>query len=116
MSISLISFGYRYGVPKADIVISAKKLPNPWRVPKLRDMTGLDDDVYNKVTGNKKTKEFIIRAIVYMSQQYSGGELVVAIGCIGGKHRSVSIVRKMHNILTDEGIDVIVRHRDIKRK
>jgi len=122
MAISLITFGYKYGIPEgADIVLSAKKLPNPWQFVRMRNMTGLDDEVYELVVNNHKAVEFINKAMKYITykhliKEHSGDTLKVAIGCIGGKHRSVSIARRLHEIYTEEGIEVTLYHRDVKKR
>ncbi len=117
MAISLISFGYRYGIPKADIVISARKLPNPWYVFKNSHKTGLDDDVYDMVRGHYQFKIFVNKAFDHtMSKHDRDSTLTVAIGCMGGKHRSVSVVRKLRRMYKNRGIKVSVLHRDIDRK
>lgn len=117
MSITLISFGYRYGRPEADITINAKALPNPWCVHHLRKLRGTDWKVQDYVVNSIKGKDFIDKAFNnIVSKARKQRSVIIAIGCIGGKHRSVAVVCELQDKLVKFGIDVTVQHRDIKRR
>jgi UPF0042 nucleotide-binding protein len=122
MKTTLLSFGYSYGLPaEADIVMDVRLLPNPFFITELRGRTGKDEKVRDYVLGQQETSEFLRRfseMIEYLIPLY-GKEgksyLTIAIGCTGGKHRSVVIAEHLAAMLGQRGIEVIVRHRDIER-
>lgn len=120
--ITLLSFGYKYGIPlDADVVIDVRFLPNPHYVSRLRPLTGDEAPVKDFVLGAPVTVEFITKFTslveflipLYMSEGKT--MLTVAVGCTGGRHRSVAIVRRLEEILVLKDYQVIVRHRDIQR-
>ncbi len=120
--INLISFGYRYGIPPdADIVLDVRFLPNPYFVSKLREHDGNDAKVSDYVMKADETKSFLrelFRLAAFLTPLYEKeGKtyLNVAIGCTGGKHRSVVIVNKFAEHYKDKNYRVNVSHRDIKR-
>lgn len=119
-SISFISFGYKYGVPKdADLMIDVRFLPNPYWEPELRPYTGNDEVVYRYVMEKDETKEFIKRLLLftdYAFEQYAKegkNHFTVAIGCTGGQHRSVSIANYLYNHYKDQ-YKCYIEHRDVK--
>ena len=117
MNIVLVSFGYRYGKPKADIIISARKLPNPWCINNLRKLNGTNWKVHDYVVNTKVGREFVDKAfncIIELAKKRQ--DILVAIGCIGGKHRSVAIVCELYDMLVIHGIVSSKKHRDMKRK
>ena len=122
--ITLLSFGFKYGIPAdADLVFDVRFLPNPHWDPKLRPMTGLDEPVQQFVLDSQKTQGFLTRLydfIDYMIPLYRHDEkksqLVIAVGCTGGKHRSVTIARELSQHLHQQGLRVITSHRDIEKK
>ena len=119
MSINIISFGFKYGLPiEADLVFDVRFLPNPFYDPLLRDKTGNQKEVYDYVMDKPETQEFIVKLKDYCDFVFSQYEkqnkshMIVAIGCTGGQHRSVSIC----NWLYDEYKDTyrcFKSHRDI---
>ncbi len=118
--VSIFSFGYKYGVPiDADNVIDVRFLRNPFYIDNLRDKTGLDEEVYNYVCSDEMTIQFYEKLkdlIIYMIEkyQYEGRDKVaIAIGCTGGKHRSVSIARKLFEDIEKAGYKTYISHRDI---
>lgn len=120
--INLISFGYRYGIPPdADIVLDVRFLPNPYFVSELREHDGNDARVSDHVMKADETKSFLrelFRLAAFLTPLYEKeGKtyLNVAIGCTGGKHRSVVIVNKFAEYYKDKNYRVNVSHRDIKR-
>lgn len=124
MVISIMSFGYKYGIPEdSDLVFDVRFLPNPYYVENLKDKTGLSFDVRDFCINNDKTAGFLNQFypfIDYLIPKYmeeGKNQLVISIGCTGGKHRSVSIAEELKNRLS--GSDqylVICTHRDILRQ
>ena len=121
MQIKTVSFGYKYGIPNdADLVFDLRYLPNPYYVPELRDKTGVDDDVFNYVMKTALAKtlfEKLIDLILYLIPLYieeGKSQLVIAYGCTGGKHRSVTFARKTAEYLS-QNHNVATQHRDIDR-
>ena len=122
MSINVVSFGYKYGVPlEADLVFDVRFMPNPYYVPELRYQTGMNDDVYNYVFSFPQTKEFLSKLeqmlafLLPLYQDEGKAVLVVAVGCTGGRHRSVSIARAVTEYLNKLGYAAYENHRDITR-
>lgn len=121
-SVSFVSFGFKFGVPlDADVVFDARFLPNPFWELELRSLTGNDEAVFRYVIDQEKTQQFIKLMVDYLdfsfehSQQEGRNHFTVAIGCTGGKHRSVSLV----NYLCDyyqKRVYSLRYHRDIERQ
>ena len=122
MQTNVVSFGYKHGLPlDVDLVIDCRFLPNPHWVEELRPHTGLDDDVRDYVLGFPETGEFLTRldhllqllvpAYVKEGKSY----LTVALGCTGGRHRSVAIAEEVGRLLREHGFDATVLHRDKDR-
>ncbi|KXB58845.1 RNase adapter RapZ [Gemelliphila asaccharolytica] len=116
------SFGYKYGIPiDADNIIDVRFLKNPFYVEKLKEKNGFSDDVYNYVMNDEQTQEFYKKLrdlILYMIEKYKyeGRDKVsIAIGCTGGKHRSVSIARTLYKDIVEKKYKTYISHRDIKR-
>jgi RNase adapter protein RapZ len=122
MLVSVVSFGYRYGVPSdADLVFDVRFLPNPHFVPRLRKYTGLDPKVRKYILSFPQTGEFLKRIVgllVYLIPHYiSEGKsyLTIAIGCTGGRHRSVMLGESIKTALEKHGFSSKVVHRDIEK-
>jgi RNase adapter protein RapZ len=120
-SVSFVSFGFKYGLPlDADVVFDVRFLPNPFWVTELRSLTGNDEAVYQYVIDHEKTQDFIKLMIDYLSFSFNNSQLegrnhfTVAIGCTGGKHRSVSLVNYLSNHY-QSAVDSLKYHRDIER-
>ena len=118
--ITLLSFGYKHGVPvDADLVFDVRCLPNPHFVPTLRRRTGRDRAVIAFMERDHSTVEFIERLEAYLRyvvpSYIAEGKsyLTIAVGCTGGRHRSVMIAERLRRALADIGPRVRVRHRDI---
>jgi len=116
------SFGYKYGIPiDADNIIDVRFLKNPFYVEELKEKNGFSDDVYNYVMNDEQTQEFYKKLrdlILYMIEKYKyeGRDKVsIAIGCTGGKHRSVSIARTLYKDIVEKKYKTYISHRDIKR-
>jgi UPF0042 nucleotide-binding protein len=127
LRINVLSFGYKYGIPvDADIVLDCRFIPNPHWVPELRPLSGLDDRVFNHVLASEGVSDFVasyVRVIEKMIPGYlrEGKKYVtIAIGCTGGKHRSVSVAREISKQLDaiqgDIGISAHATHRDVGRE
>jgi len=121
LMVTILSFGYKLGVPvEADLMFDARCLPNPYFVPALRRRTGRDRAVAAFMERDDSTREFIDRLESYLRyvvpHYVAEGKsyLTVAIGCTGGRHRSVMIAERLRGVLTNvDGARVRVRHRDI---
>jgi len=121
VKVNLLSFGYKRGMPlDADFVFDVRFLPNPYNAPALRTKCGKEPDVQAYVFSNPDSQVLLnkiydlIKFIVPIYGQSGKREMVVAIGCTGGMHRSVAIAERMQQMLSNEGIDVICEHRDLE--
>jgi UPF0042 nucleotide-binding protein len=120
---TVMSFGFKYGLPlDADMVSDVRFLPNPHWVPELRPMSGLDAEVSDYVTELPEAREFLDR-MAGMIDLVSDGYLregkryvTVAVGCTGGKHRSVAMAENLAARLVKVGVEVLVVHRDLGRE
>ncbi len=122
MLVSLVSFGYRYGVPTdADLVFDVRFLPNPHFIPKLRKYTGQDPKVRQYIRSFPQTGEFLRRIeslLVYLIPHYIGegkSYLTIAFGCTGGRHRSVMMAESVSAAFSKRGYSTKVVHRDIDK-
>lgn len=120
-TINLLSFGFKYGLPiDADLVFDIRFLPNPHYIATLRPKTGLDEDVSTYVLKWNETKEFIdklLDLLFFMFPHYKRegkSQVVIAIGCTGGKHRSVSIIEYISQLIAKE-YHTRVSHRDLEK-
>ncbi len=121
MHINLISFGFKYGVPKeADLVFDMRFLPNPYFDDKLKKMTGFDVDVINYIFKEYTFKEFrdkFLEYIKFLLPYYESEgryRLCLAIGCTGGQHRSVAMTNILDKALTKAGYSITLEHRHLK--
>lgn len=121
MLISVLSFGFKHGVPHdADLVFDVRFLPNPNYVSELRDKSGRDPEVKEFLESYRQTKEFISHLsdlIFFLLPHYlreGKSYLTIAIGCTGGRHRSVALAEHMGKLLDEEGYKVKVSHRDLR--
>lgn len=122
ITLTLCSFGFKHGIPRdSDLVFDARFLRNPFYVSELREKSGLDEDVADYVMASPAAGEFVDRLcdlIVFLLPRYieeGRTSLVVSVGCTGGRHRSVTIVRKLIERLGQTGHAANVRHRDITK-
>jgi UPF0042 nucleotide-binding protein len=121
--VSVLSFGFKYGIPAdADLVFDVRFLPNPYYVDELRHLTGQDDSVYRYVMDSEIAMEFASRLedmVKFLIPNYireGKTNLVIAIGCTGGKHRSVTMARVLYNrLLESREYGIRLEHRDIGR-
>ena len=122
--VTVLSFGFKYGLPSdADLVADARFLPNPFWVPELRNQTGLDDEVREYVLGQPGALEFVDAYAAALTPVLDGyrrenkRHATIAVGCTGGKHRSVAIAEELGRRLRElPGVTVNVRHRDLGRE
>ena len=123
MTVNIMSFGFKYGIPlDADLVFDVRFLPNPHYIEELRPLTGQNKEVYDYVMKWPETKQFLeklVDMLEYLIPNYvdeGKSQVVVAIGCTGGKHRSVAISEYLGNQLkVDESLIKRVSHRDFER-
>ncbi len=120
---TVISFGYKYGLPvDADLVVDCRFLPNPHWVPELRPLTGRDPTVRDYVLAQEGAGEFLdgyerLLQVVADGYRREGKRYVtLAVGCTGGKHRSVAIAEELARRLEEAGVDAGVVHRDLGRE
>ncbi|MGI8667128.1 MAG: RNase adapter RapZ [Jatrophihabitans sp.] len=120
---TVVSFGFKYGLPvDADLVVDVRFLPNPFWIPELRDLTGEDSEVIDYVLSQESAGEFLdkytdILQIIGAGYRREGKQyLTLAVGCTGGKHRSVAMSRELVRRLTELGVRATVVHRDLGRE
>lgn len=122
MTVSVTSFGYKYGLPmEADLVLDVRFMPNPYYIEELRPKSGMDKEVYDYVfsfpqTGTylKKLEELIAFSLPLYAEE-GKTILVIAIGCTGGRHRSVAVTRALSEFIRQLGYQVSENHRDMTR-
>ncbi|ONI74864.1 RNase adaptor protein RapZ [Actinosynnema sp. ALI-1.44] len=122
--VTVLSFGYKYGLPMdSDLVMDVRFLPNPFWIPELREQTGLDNEVRNYVLTQEGAEDFLeryhelLRLIGAGYRREGKRYLTLAIGCTGGKHRSVAMSEELATRLSKEdGVAVKVVHRDLGRE
>lgn len=122
ITINVMSFGFKYGIPMdADLVFDVRFLPNPFYIPELKDKTGLDREVFEYVLSFDLSKDFIKKLedmSGFLLPHYIAegkSNLVIGIGCTGGKHRSVTVANELVKYLTDCGYNSFATHRDINK-
>lgn len=123
MSVSLLSFGFKYGLPmEADLVLDVRFLPNPFYVEELRHKTGLDPEVSNYLNSFPQTGEYLrkLEDLLAFSLPLYAEEgktvLVIAVGCTGGHHRSVAVTHALAQFIQKEGYQTAENHRDMTRE
>jgi UPF0042 nucleotide-binding protein len=122
LQVTLESFGYKFGVPRdADLVLDVRFLPNPHWVETLRPLPGTDEQVRRYVMGQQQYGQFMRRLRSLLEVMVPGyvsegkAYLTVAIGCTGGRHRSVVVAEELARFFRKSGLPVSVDHRDIER-
>ena len=122
MALTVVSFGFKYGLPQeADLVLDVRCLPNPFYVPELKNLTGMDQAVVDYVMAAPESRELLRRyenMLEYALPLYvkeGKSQLMIAVGCTGGKHRSITFARKIGECCQKLGYDPSVQHRDAKR-
>lgn len=122
ININVMSFGFKYGIPlEADLVFDVRFLPNPYYVAELREKTGLDEEVQGFVYNNGATREFLCHLtdlLTFLIPHYieeGKHNLTVAVGCTGGRHRSVSIAVALTRFLNEQGYYSENTNRDVDK-
>jgi RNase adapter protein RapZ len=120
---TVVSFGFKYGIPvDADLVADMRFLPNPHWVPELRHLSGRDEEVARYVKERPEAQEFIERYVALIDTVVAGYQregkrfMTIAIGCTGGKHRSVAMTEEIAGRLRARGLDARPMHRDLGRE
>jgi len=120
MNIYVLSFGYKYGIPSdADLIIDVRFITNPFFKPELRDLDGENDKVRNFVLKNRSTKTFmkkyldLLDYLIPLYEKEGKAYLTIAVGCTGGKHRSVPVARTIFEHFKKTGVQINLLHRDI---
>ena len=121
--VTVLSFGFKYGIPNdADLVFDVRFLPNPYYIEELRPLSGNDESVREFVMNNDKAKEFLKKLedmVSFLIPNYIAEgkhQLVIAIGCTGGKHRSVTLANELYEHLKREDIyGIKIEHRDSEK-
>ena len=120
--INIVSFGFKYGIPMdCDLVFDVRFIPNPFYVADLKPKTGMDEDVVKYVMSFAESRKFLnkLNEMVHFLLPYYVKEgktqLVIGIGCTGGKHRSVTITNQLGEMQKEKGSSVVIQHRDIER-
>lgn len=122
LAVTVTAFGYKYGLPMdADLVFDVRFLPNPYYVEELRPLSGLDAPVYDFVLGSDGAKRFIellepmLKFLLPLYSEEGKYTLNIAVGCTGGRHRSVAVARAVESALKRAGVDVTLSCRDIDK-
>ena len=122
LMINILSFGFKYGIPSdADLVFDVRFLPNPFYVDELKPLTGNDVSVHDYVMKYEESNTFLqnlLDMINFLIPNYikeGKNQLVIAIGCTGGKHRSVTLANELYNALNKLQYSTIITHRDIDK-
>ena len=123
LKIQCKSFGFKYGTDtEADLVIDVRCLPNPFYVEELKEKTGLDKQVRDYVMESEASREFYKRLVDFIDcavplyAKEGKSQLVIAFGCTGGKHRSVTFAELISKHLTEQKFDCMTVHRDIQKR
>lgn len=121
--ITVLSFGFKYGIPTdSDLVFDVRFLPNPYYIEELRPLTGMDEEIFQYVMSNEAALQFadkledMVKFLIPNYVREGKNNLVIAVGCTGGKHRSVTLARVLHERLKDiKGYGLRLEHRDIEK-
>ncbi len=121
MYINIVSFGFKYGIPNdADYIFDVRFLPNPFYINELKAKTGKDKEVFDYVMNSEGAKEFVdsittmFLNIIPHFEREGRNQIVIAIGCTGGQHRSVTISRQLAKVLQENKYNVILEHRELE--
>lgn len=121
LSVTILSFGFKYGIPvDSDLVFDVRFIPNPFYIPDLKPYSGNDEPVKNYVLAQEETKGFIKRVdelLEFLIPNYKKEgkrQLIISIGCTGGRHRSVAIANAIYESLNSKNYNISVEHRDIR--
>ena len=119
--VNVVSFGFKYGVPTdSDFMFDVRFLPNPFYIDELKQKTGNDKEVFDYVMGLDGAKEFVDKItnlfldIIPSFEKEGRNQIVIAIGCTGGQHRSVTIAIELARMLREHRYNVILEHRELE--
>jgi RNase adapter protein RapZ len=122
MRIAVLSFGFKYGIPlDADLLVDVRFIPNPFFVPELKKLDGKDEQVGRFVKSQRETQEFLnkyfslLEYLIPLYEKEGKSYLTIAVGCTGGRHRSVTIAEEILAHLKGLGKEVSLTHRDIEQ-
>ncbi len=122
LMITVLSFGFKYGIPNdSDLVFDVRFIPNPFYISNMKELTGNDTVVKDYVMQWNESKEFLVKLhnmIEFLIPNYikeGKNQLVISIGCTGGKHRSVTLANALYDKLKELDHRVIIQHRDINK-
>jgi UPF0042 nucleotide-binding protein len=120
--VTILSFGFKYGIPEdSDLVFDVRFLPNPYYIPELKPMTGNDREVYEYVLSSEQAVTFLkqlFEMIKFLIPNYiieGKNQIVISIGCTGGKHRSVTIANALAKKMQELPYSLKTEHRDIEK-
>lgn len=121
--VTILSFGFKYGLPSdADLVFDARFIPNPFYIDELKQKTGMDPAVRDYVLSFEESKEFLyklhdlLKFLIPLYINEGKNRLIIAIGCTGGRHRSVVIANELYNLLNENGeYGINIQHRDLTK-
>ncbi|HOP72634.1 RNase adapter RapZ [Thermoclostridium caenicola] len=120
--VHIVSFGFKHGIPMdCDLVFDVRFIPNPYYVPELKPKSGLDPDVSDYVLSFPESRKFLTKLnemITFLIPYYvkeGKTQLVIGIGCTGGRHRSVAVANRLAELQKDKGSSVVTQHRDIDK-
>jgi UPF0042 nucleotide-binding protein len=122
MQITILSFGFKYGIPlEADLVLDVRFLPNPYFVPELKELDGETEAIKDYVLKNDITRKFLkkyldlLNYLIPLYGKEGKAYLTIAVGCTGGRHRSVAIARYIYDYIRGKGSRAEITHRDINQ-
>jgi RNase adapter protein RapZ len=122
MRINILSFGFKYGIPlDANLIVDVRFLANPYFIPELKELDGETHKVKNHVLNNKETQLFLKKYVDFLDyliplyEKEQKAYLTIAVGCTGGRHRSVAIARYIFDHISKKRKQIEVKHRDINR-
>ena len=121
--VTILSFGFKYGIPvDADLIFDVRFMPNPYYIDELKHKTGNDDEVKDFVMSSEVSQKFLdklydmIKFLIPNYVKEGKNQLVIGVGCTGGKHRSVTVANMLYDRLSeDKNLGIKVAHRDIMR-
>jgi len=122
VNVTLFSFGFKHGQPQADLVWDVRFLPNPYWVPELQAHTGREPQVARYVLENESATRFLALLeplLTFLFDEYAAQgreDVTLAVGCTGGKHRSVALIEHLRTFLQHRNVTLQVYHRDIEKE
>ena len=123
MSVNVISFGFKFGLPlDADLVFDVRFLPNPYYIADLKEKTGLEPAVKDFIFSYQQSRDYVEKVQdllgyslpLYMEE--GKNNIVIAVGCTGGRHRSVAVAKALGDFVAKKGYATVVSHRDMGRR